>query len=52
MTKKKVQKKDQQWFDEKYSNEGEINIIGKRKLNFSGSLKIEDFKKLGIFETN
>jgi GTP-binding protein EngB required for normal cell division len=45
MSKKKGQK-DQQWFDEKHSKDKIINITGGRKLNFTGSLKIEGFKNL------
>src|SRR4051794_13755358 len=39
-----IKKSDQQWFNEKYSNEEIINIIGTNRLK--NSLKIEDFTKL------
>ncbi|GBC41437.1 uncharacterized protein OCT59_001594 [Rhizophagus irregularis] len=44
--KSRKNQKDQQWFDEKYSNEEVINIVGRKRLNLAGSLKIEDFKNL------
>ncbi|CAG8684223.1 uncharacterized protein OCT59_001584 [Rhizophagus irregularis] len=39
-------RKDQQWFDEKYSEGKAIVITGGRRLNFTGSLKIERFNNL------
>ncbi|RGB23491.1 AIG1 family-domain-containing protein [Rhizophagus diaphanus] len=39
-------RKDQQWFDEKYSKMKDIVITGSRRLNFTGSLQIERFNNL------
>ncbi|GBC05823.1 hypothetical protein RclHR1_06450001 [Rhizophagus clarus] len=36
----------QDWFNDKYSEKKNINIVGDKKSKFKGSLKIKDFEKL------
>ncbi|RIA88995.1 hypothetical protein C1645_217430 [Glomus cerebriforme] len=38
--------KGQQWFNDKYSKETEVNIVGSRRLDLVGSLKVENFTNL------
>ncbi|CAB4471293.1 unnamed protein product [Rhizophagus irregularis] len=41
----KLELKGQDWFNEKYSKKENLDIVGSKRLNFVGSLKIKDFTK-------